>query len=69
MLLLDMGSEYHCYGSDITCSFPSSGKFTDDQRLIFEAVQAMQFAVIDALRPGVNWKAMHGKDGKDGSEE
>jgi Xaa-Pro dipeptidase len=25
MALLDMGAEYHCYGSDITCSFPVSG--------------------------------------------
>merc|ERR1712176_1738245 len=25
--LLDMGAEYHCYCSDITCSYPVSGKF------------------------------------------
>jgi Xaa-Pro dipeptidase len=61
MLLLDMGAEYHCYASDITCSFPASGRFSPDQRFIFEAVQAMQFAVMDALRPGVAWKDMHGK--------
>jgi Xaa-Pro aminopeptidase len=60
MLLLDMGAEYHCYASDITCSFPASGRFTPDQRVVFEAVQAMQFAVMDALRPGVAWKDMHG---------
>lgn len=24
MALLDMGAEYHFYGSDITCSFPVS---------------------------------------------
>ena len=60
MLLLDMGCEYACYGSDITCSFPASGKFSADQRMVFEAVQTMQFAVMDALRPGVAWKDMHG---------
>lgn len=60
MLLLDMGCEYACYASDITCAFPASGTFTADQRLVFEAVQAMQFAVLDALRPGVAWKDMHG---------
>ncbi len=59
MLLLDMGAEYHCYASDITCSFPASGTFTTDQRMVFEAVQAMQFAVLDALRPGVAWTDMH----------
>lgn len=59
ILLLDMGGEYHCYASDITCSFPSNGVFTSDQRLIFEAVAAMQFAVFDAMKPGVPWKSMH----------
>lgn len=33
MCLFDMGCEYHCYGSDITCSWPSSGKFTEDQKV------------------------------------
>lgn len=33
-----MGSEYHCYGSDITTSFPLNGKFTADQKLVYEAV-------------------------------
>lgn len=52
MLLLDMGGEYHCYASDITCSFPASGKFTADQRVIFEAVRDMAFEVMDAMKPG-----------------
>ncbi|CAM9475437.1 unnamed protein product [Chrysoparadoxa australica] len=59
MLLLDMGGEYHCYASDITCSFPSNGVFTADQKVIFEAVAAMQVAVMDAMKPGVPWKDMH----------
>jgi Xaa-Pro dipeptidase len=60
MLLLDMGAEFKCYASDITCSFPANGKFTEDQKMIFECVQAMQFAVLDALKPGVEWVEMHG---------
>ena len=27
LCLFDMGGEYYCYGSDITCTFPSNGKF------------------------------------------
>jgi hypothetical protein len=42
MCLFDMGSEYHGYGSDITCSFPANGKFTDDQKIIYNAVLGMQ---------------------------
>lgn len=52
MLLLDMGGEYHCYASDITCSFPANGKFSADQRTIFEAVRDMAFEVMDAMKPG-----------------
>ncbi len=46
MALLDMGAEYHCYCSDITCSFPVNGKFTDDQKLIYEGVLNAQRAVL-----------------------
>ena len=59
MALLDMGCEYSCYASDITCSFPVDGKFTDDQCLVYEAVLAAQVAVIQAMRPGVSWTEMH----------
>lgn len=52
MLLLDMGGEYHCYASDITCSFPANGKFSADQRMIYEAVRDMAFEVMDAMKPG-----------------
>eukprot|EP00804_Cyclotella_cryptica_P013023 CCRYP_002350-RB/>CCRYP_002350-RB protein AED:0.23 eAED:0.23 QI:52/1/1/1/0.5/0.66/3/43/566 len=59
MALLDMGAEYHCYASDITCSFPVSGSFTTDQRSIYEAVLNAQIAVIQRLKPGVGWVDMH----------
>uniref|UniRef100_A0A3Q1HKD0 Xaa-Pro dipeptidase n=1 Tax=Anabas testudineus TaxID=64144 RepID=A0A3Q1HKD0_ANATE len=36
MCLFDMGGEYYCYTSDITCSFPANGKFTPDQRAVYE---------------------------------
>ncbi|KAL5106190.1 Xaa-Pro dipeptidase [Taenia crassiceps] len=58
MCLFDMGGEYYCYCSDITCSFPVSGKFTSDQRLIYEAVLAAVRAVTIHLRPGGNVEEM-----------
>jgi Xaa-Pro dipeptidase len=59
MLLLDMGAEYHGYGSDITCSFPASGKFSPQQKIIYEMVLAAQKAVFAAIRPGIIWSEMH----------
>ena len=55
MLLLDMGCEYYCYDSDITCSFPANGKFSEDQAMVYEAVLAAHQAVIQAIKPGVSW--------------
>jgi Xaa-Pro dipeptidase len=59
MMLLDMGAEFHCYTSDITCSYPANGVFTSDQRIIYEAVLAAQLGVLDAMRPGVSNVDMH----------
>ena len=54
-----MGSEYYCYTSDVTCSFPANGKFTEDQKMIYNAVLAASQAVMDAGKPGVSWVDMH----------
>ncbi|XP_067854302.1 LOW QUALITY PROTEIN: xaa-Pro dipeptidase [Heptranchias perlo] len=59
LCLFDMGGEYYCYGSDITCSFPANGKFTPDQRAIYQAVLKASRAVMSAIKPGVAWPDMH----------
>ncbi|XP_075903136.1 xaa-Pro dipeptidase [Nelusetta ayraudi] len=59
MCLFDMGGEYYCYSSDITCSFPANGKFSPDQRAIYEAVLKSSRTVMAAIRPGVKWTDMH----------
>lgn len=40
-------------------SFPANGKFTDDQRFIYNAVLAACNAVHENAKPGVNWVDMH----------
>ncbi|XP_078176696.1 metallopeptidase M24 family protein isoform X1 [Carex rostrata] len=57
--LMDMGAEYHFYGSDITCSFPINGKFTKDQTIIYNAVLQAHNNVISSMHPGVSWVDMH----------
>jgi Xaa-Pro dipeptidase len=59
MVLLDMGAEYYCYASDITRSYPVNGKFTQDQKEVYESVLAAQEAVMKAMKPGVSWPDMH----------
>ena len=48
-----MGGEYCCYASDITCSFPANGKFTEDQKIVYNAVLKASRAVMAAVKPGV----------------
>jgi len=59
LCLFDMGCEYACYGADITCTFPASGRFTADQALVYRAVLAAVDAVEAAMAPGVSWVDMH----------
>lgn len=59
MCLFDMGGNYAGYAADITCSFPANGKFTEDQKLVYEAVLAGRDAVIREAKPGVLWHEMH----------
>jgi len=48
-----MGGEYYCYVSDITCSFPVNGRFSPEQKFVYEAVLASNRAVLDACKPGM----------------
>lgn len=59
MLLLDLGSEYNGYATDITTSYPVSGKFTAKQRAVYQIVYDANQAVQRAMKPGVSWVDMH----------
>ena len=59
LVLIDAGAEYACYASDITRTFPVNGKFTEEQRLVYQIVLDAQYAAIDAAQPGNNWNAPH----------
>lgn len=57
--LLDMGGNYKGYAADITCSFPVNGKFTENQKIIYNAVLDAHDRVLRAMKPGVSWVDMH----------
>ena len=54
VVLCDIAAEYGYYAADITRSFPVNGKFTERQKLVYEAVLAGQTAAAKALKPGAN---------------
>jgi Xaa-Pro aminopeptidase len=56
LLLLDMGVETdRLYTADITRTFPVDGRFTPDQRELYDAVWRAQDAGIEAVRPGATF--------------
>jgi Xaa-Pro aminopeptidase len=59
LLLIDAGAEYQCYASDITRTFPVNGKFSPEQRALYDIVLAAQRAGIDQVRPGRPFGAYH----------
>ena len=59
LLLIDAGAEFGYYASDVTRTFPVSGKFSDAQRTIYELVLRSQLAAIDAVRPGATIEGIH----------
>jgi len=59
LVLIDAGAEYHNYAADITRTFPANGKFSAEQRAVYEIVLAAQLAGIKAIRPGAAFDAYH----------
>ncbi len=59
LLLIDAGCEFQGYASDITRTFPVSGKFTGPQQDIYELVLAAQDACLDVIKPGVDFHDYH----------
>jgi Xaa-Pro aminopeptidase len=59
LLLIDAGCELDSYASDITRTFPVSGRFSASQQAVYELVLAAQAAAIAAVKPGNTWNMPH----------
>ena len=55
LVLIDAAAEYQNYAADITRTFPANGRFSPEQRAIYEIVLAAQLAGIAAIQPGGSW--------------
>lgn len=59
LVLIDAGCEYQHYAADITRTFPINGRFSPEQKAIYELVLKAQLAGIEAARAGNHWDAPH----------
>ena len=59
LLLIDAGCEYDYYASDITRSIPVNGRFSPEQRAVYEIVLEAQLAAIEKTCKGNHWNDPH----------
>jgi len=61
MVLMDIGAEYHGYSADVTRTVPSTGKFTPEQKAIYDLVYRAQEAIFPLCREGVPFSDLNKK--------
>jgi len=59
LLLIDAGAEVGYYTADITRTWPVNGKFTPEQRAVYEVVREAQAQGFGAIAPQVGFNAAH----------
>ncbi len=59
LLLIDAGAECDHYAADITRTFPVNGKFSSEQKLLYQLVLDAQLAAIEEVKPNVPWNNAH----------
>ncbi len=59
LLLIDAGCEFEHYASDITRTIPVSGRFSAEQKAVYDIVLQAQLDAIDKVAPGNSWECPH----------
>lgn len=59
LVLIDAGCELQHYAADITRTFPVNGKFSKEQKKLYELVLAAQNAALECCQPGRHWNEPH----------
>ncbi len=59
LVLMDLGAEYHGYTADVTRTIPANGKFSKEQRVIYDIVYEAQEAGIAACKVGAQFWGSH----------
>lgn len=61
LILFDLGAQYKYYNGDISRTFPVSGKFTERQKEVYNAVLKVNERVISEMKPGVSFLELNKK--------
>ena len=59
LLLIDAGAEFGCYASDISRTFPINGRFSAEQRALYDIVLAAQHSAFNKCSIGHSWNEPH----------
>ena len=59
LLLIDAGAEFSCYASDISRTFPVNGKFSPEQKALYEIVLSAQESAFEKCAAGLGWNEPH----------
>ncbi|HET8730868.1 MAG TPA: Xaa-Pro aminopeptidase [Moraxellaceae bacterium] len=59
LVLIDAGGELDHYASDITRTFPVNGRYSPEQKAIYQLVLDSQLAAIASVKPGAHWNTPH----------
>jgi Xaa-Pro aminopeptidase len=61
LLLMDVGAEYHGYSADVTRTVPANGKFTEEQKAIYQLVYDAQEEIFKLCKAGVPYASLEQK--------
>src|SRR5258707_11549780 len=64
LILMDLGAEYHGYTADITRTIPVNGKFSPEQKLIYELVLKPQEEAMKVSKAGTPFKDLYAATAK-----
>lgn len=59
LVLIDAGCEYQFYAGDISRTFPVNGRFSPEQKALYQLVLDAQLAAINEIHVGVSYKQPH----------
>jgi Xaa-Pro aminopeptidase len=61
LVLMDVGAEYHGYSADVTRTFPANGKFSEEQKAVYQLVYDAQEAAFAICKAGISFDSLENR--------